>query len=114
MNSPSGADESAADGGAATGGVHWCADIASLIFPLAEHNAICAVHRGAFRTLLGADPTPDACLDYFTRFEEAFRGAAGAKIVRKRIPLGTNLHLTSRDITRKLLEADQIECGERP
>ena len=46
--------------------------------------------------------------------KQAFKAAARAKIERKRIPLGTNLHLTSRDITRKLLEADQIECGERP
>ena len=114
MNSPSGADESVAGGPAAIGGVHWRADIASLIFPLPEHNAICAVHRGAFRTLLGAAPTPDACLGYFARFEDAFRSAATAKILHKRIPVGTNLHLTSRDIARKLLEADQIECGERP
>ncbi|MHC2335617.1 hypothetical protein [Bradyrhizobium sp. USDA 4454] len=114
MNSPSGADQSAARRGTATGGVHWRADIASLVFALPEHDAICAVHRGAFRTLLGADPTPPACLRYFARFEDAFRAAARAKIEGKRIPVATNLHLTSRDIARKLLEADQIERGERP
>ncbi|MGY4161389.1 MULTISPECIES: hypothetical protein [unclassified Bradyrhizobium] len=113
MNSLSGADQSAGGSGTATGGVHWRIDIASVIFPLPEHNAICAVHRGAFRTLLGADPTPPACLGYFARYEHAFRAAAAAKILRKRIPVGTNLHLTSRDIARKLLEADQIERGER-
>jgi hypothetical protein len=107
MNSPSDADGTA-------GNAIWRADIASLVFALPDHGAICAVHRGAFRTLLGADPTPDACLGYFEQFEEAVRAAARAKIVRKRIPPGTNLHLTSRDIARKLLEADQIECGEQP
>ena len=114
MNSPSGAEQSPTGSGAENGAAHWRADIASLVFPLREHNAICAVHRGAFRTLLGADPTPEGCIGYFVRFEDAFRAAASAKILRKRIPVGTNLHLTSRDIARKLLEADQIECGERP
>jgi len=101
-------------GGASNDDVRWRADISSLVFPLPEHGTICAVHRGAFRTLLGTDPTPDACLGYFERYADAFRAAAGAKIARKRIPIGTNLHLTSRDIARKLLEAGQIERGEQP
>jgi hypothetical protein len=96
------------------GNARWRADIASLVFPVQEHGAICAVHRGAFRTLLGTDPTPDTCLGYFERFEAAFRAAATAKIARKRIPAGTNLHLTSRDIARKLVEGGQIERGEQP
>lgn len=91
----------------------WRADIQSLVFPLGDHAAICAVHRGAFRTLLGAEPTPEACLAYFEKLEEAFRAAALLKIARKGIPAGTNLHLTSRDIARKLLESEQIEGGER-
>ena len=92
--------------------VHWRADIASLIFPIGDHGAICAVHRGAFRTLLGAEPTPEDCLGYFQRFEAAFRTAACAKIAHKRIPAGRSLHLTSRDIARKLLEDAQIANGE--
>lgn len=92
--------------------VHWRDDIASLVFPVAGHDAICAVHRGAFRTLLGVDPTPEACLGYFRRFEAAFRTAASAKIARKGILPGTSLHLTSRDIARKLLENAQIANGE--
>ena len=92
--------------------VHWRDDITSLVFPVPGHGAICAVHRGAFRTLLGAEPTPDACLGYFRQFEAAFRAAAGAKIRRKGILPGTSLHLTSRDIARKLLEDAQIANGE--
>ena len=110
MNSPSDASPVPAPDRAA----HWRADITSLVFPVAEHGAICAVHRGAFRTLLGAEVTPEHCVAYFQRFEIAFEAAARAKIARKRIPPGTNLHLTSRDIARKLLEADQIERGEQP
>jgi hypothetical protein len=91
----------------------WRDDITSLIFPIRDHDAICAVHRGAFRTLLGIEPTPEACLGYFTRFEAAFRAAARAKIVRKGIPAGTSLHLTSRDVARKLLEDHQIANGEQ-
>ena len=82
----------------------WRADIQSLIFPIGDHAASCAVHRGAFRTLLRAAPTQEACLAYFAKFEVAFRAAARLKIARKGIPAGTNLHLTSRDIARKLLE----------
>ena len=91
---------------------HWRDDIASLVFRVAGPGAICAVHRGAFRTLLGAEPTPEACLGYFRRFEPAFRAAADAKIARKDILPGTSLHLTSRDIARKLLEDAQIANGE--
>lgn len=92
---------------------HWRADINSLIFPLPAHQAVCAVHRGAFRTLLaGADPAPQACLAYFADVEYAFRAAATAKIARKRIPSGTNLHLTSRDIARKLLDCAPIVSGD--
>ena len=92
--------------------VHWRDDIASLVFPVIGHGAICAVHRGAFRTLLATEPSPEACLGYFRRFEAAFRAAASAKIARKGILPGTNLHLTSRDVARKLLEDAQIANGE--
>ena len=91
---------------------HWRDDITSLVFAVAGHGAICAVHRGAFRTLLGTEPTPEACLGYFERFEAAFRAAAGTKIARKGILPGTSLHLTSRDIARNLLEDAQIANGE--
>lgn len=72
------------------------------------------MHRRAFRTLLGTDPTPQQCLAYFGTFEPAFRAAASLKIARNRIPAGLNLHLTSRDVARKLLEMQQIERGEAP
>ena len=90
----------------------WRSDIESLVFPIEDHAATCAVHRGAFRTLLGVDPTPQACLAYFEKFEAAIRAAASMKIARKRIPAGTNLHLTSRDVARKLIKSGQIEQGE--
>ncbi|SFI67858.1 hypothetical protein SAMN05216525_11258 [Bradyrhizobium sp. Gha] len=92
--------------------MHWRDDIASLVFAVTGHGAICAVHRGAFRTLLGAEPTPQACLGYFQRFELAFRAAAASKIARRGILPGTSLHLTSRDIARKLLQDAQIADGE--
>lgn len=93
----------------------WRSDIDALIFPIGDHAAACAVHRRAFRTLLGSsDPTPQQCLAYFADFERAFRAAAGLKIARDRIPSGMNLHLTSRDVARKLVEMKQIERGEAP
>lgn len=113
VNSQSDASGGPVAGSGSKSDVYWRADIASLVFHIQDHAAICAVHSGAFRTLLGADPNPEACLGYFARFEAAFRLAAQAKIARKHIPVGTNLHLTSRDIARKLLEADPIERGEQ-
>jgi hypothetical protein len=71
------------------------------------------VHRGAFRTLLGFEPAPSDCLAFFRDHEGAFEAAAGLKIARECLPAGRNLHLTSRDIARKLLELNQIECGEQ-
>lgn len=97
-----------------SGEAHWRDDIASLVFAVTGHGAICAVHRGAFRTLLGAEPSPEDCLGYFRRFETAFRAAASTKIARRDIPAGTSLHLTSRDIARKLLEDAQTANGEQP
>ena len=91
----------------------WRDDIASLVFPVRGHGAICAVHRGAFRTLIRAEPSPEDCLGYFRRFESAFREAARAKIARKGVSAGTSLHLTSRDVARKLLEDHQIANGEQ-
>ncbi len=93
---------------------HWRDDITSLVFPVIGHGAICAVHKGAFRTLLGTEPTPEACLGYFQRFEATFRAAASAKIARRGILPGTSLHLTSRDVGRKLLEEPQIAMENRP
>ena len=93
--------------------MRWRSDIEALVFPVRDHAAVCAVHRGAFRTLLGFDPAPNDCLAFFRDNEGAFEAAAGLKIARKRIPPGRNLHLTSRDIARKLLELDQIERGEQ-
>lgn len=91
----------------------WRPDINALIFPIRDHAATCAVHYGAFRTLLGFEPTPNDCLAYFGDFEKAFRLAATIKIAHNRIPAGTNLHLTSRDVARRLVELEQTEQGEQ-
>lgn len=92
---------------------HWRSDINALVFTIEPHAAMCAVHFGAFRTLLGFEPAPDDCVAYFQKFEVAFRSAANGKIARKAIPAGTNLHLTSRDIAKMLLESGQTETGVR-
>ena len=81
----------------------WRSDIDALTFPVATHFASCAVHRRAFRTQLGSEPTAEDCLRYFDQVEYAFEAAASAKIVQKNIPIRTNFHLTSRDIVRKLI-----------
>lgn len=95
-----------------TDAASWRADIDSLVFPIGGHGGLCAVHRRAFRTLLRQEPVRDDCMAYFNRFEAAFRAAATAKIALKDIPKDRNLHLTSRDIARKLVEMHPISQGD--
>jgi hypothetical protein len=92
----------------------WRPDIDALSFPVDAHAASCVVHRRAFRTLLRFEPTPDDCLRYFGEHEAAFRSAAIAKIAQKSLPAGTNLHVTSRDIARKLIEWAPTTEEDRP
>lgn len=92
--------------------MRWHAEIDALVFPVENHAAFCAVHRRAFRTLLGSEPSPEDCLSYFDGFEYAFRAAAGIKIAQKGLPVGRNFHLTSCDIARKLVELEPKE-GEQ-
>src|SRR3954453_18917602 len=84
--------------------LEWRADIDALMFWIEAHSSWCAVHRQAFRTLMRGDPAPQDCRDYFGKAEGAFHAAATAKIARNQIPAGINLHLTSRDVARKLIE----------
>jgi len=95
-------------------GVTWRSDIDALMFWIGAHSARCAVHRQAFRTLLRREATPQDCLTYFAKFESAFRAAATAKIAQNQIPAGTNLHLTSRDVARKLIELSSTQQGDDP
>ena len=80
----------------------WRDDIDGLAFEPEGHAAICAVHRLAFRTLLGRMPTPEDCIDYFRTHEDAFRAAARAKILRRGLARGSNFHLTSRDVAQAI------------
>ena len=96
-----------------TSGARWHSEIDALVFPVERHAALCAVHRLAFRTLLGAEPTAEDCLSYFGGFEAAFKGAAAVKIAQKGLPAGRNFHLTSRDIARKLVELELKQQGEQ-
>ena len=67
---------------------------------------------GAFRTLLKFEPTPADCLQYFGEREQAFRMAADRKIAQQNIAVGKNLHLTSRDVARKLAGPAFVNHGE--
>jgi hypothetical protein len=104
--------ESSSPGGVPNAGAVWRSDIDALEFPLDAHSAFCMVHRRAFRTLLGFDPAAADCLHHFAEHAHAFRSAAAAKIAQKNLPPGTNLHLTSRDIARKLLSLRRAGYGE--
>jgi hypothetical protein len=84
----------------------WRPEIDALVFPVEHHAAFCAVHRLAFRTLLGSDPRPEDCLNFFVKFGYAFRDAASFKIAQKGLRPGLNFHLTSRDVARKLVEGE--------
>ncbi|MDB6060136.1 MAG: hypothetical protein JWM78_239 [Verrucomicrobiaceae bacterium] len=80
----------------------WREDIESLAFRPAGHEGLCVVHRRAFRTLLGFEPTPENCLAYFEQEIILFQRTATEKIERKKIDLKTAFHLNSRDIRRAI------------
>lgn len=69
------------------------------------------VHRRAFRTLLGFNPTPEDCESFFGAHRAAFEAAARAKILEKNIVSGLNFHLTSRDVARQLKLAKSRRVG---
>jgi len=81
----------------------WDAAIESLVFYPARHDAICAVHKHVFRTLLGRAVTPEDCIAYFIAQHSAFQAAATAKILRDHIATMNSLHINSRDVKRQLL-----------
>lgn len=78
----------------------WRDDIDSLAFRPDSHAGWCVMHRRAFRTLLGFEPTPQDCLEYFDREQLAIRKAASKKTQRATIAPDQNFHLNSRDIRR--------------
>lgn len=78
----------------------WREDIDSLAFYVDQHEGLCVMHRRAFRALLGFDPTPQQCLDYFEQRRVVFVQSARNKIERAKIPSSANFHITSRDIRR--------------
>lgn len=80
----------------------WRADIDALTFLPPGHRGRCAVHRLAFRTLLGHLPTPADCLAHFARHRAAFHKAATRKIAARDLPTDSSLHLNSRDIERAM------------
>jgi len=82
----------------------WRPAIDALVFRPVGHAGNCAVHRLAFRALLGRTGAPGDCLAYFAAHRPAFERAAAAKIARRGLDVAANLHLTSRDVERALGE----------
>jgi hypothetical protein len=80
----------------------WRSDIDALAFQPEEHIGLCMVHRRAFRTLLGATPSPRQCIEFFSAHHEAFQAAARVKLLQTRVATTANFHLTSRDVSRRL------------
>ncbi len=80
----------------------WRDDIDALTFEPSGHLGFCAVHRLAFRTLLGRMATPDDCMTCFSANEPAFQAAARAKILRRGLAPGANFHLTSREVAKAI------------
>ncbi len=83
-------------------GAHWQAAIDALVFRPPGHGGVCAVHRLAFRALLGRLGTPADCLAHFAAHRPAFERAAAAKIARRGLDPAASLHVTSRDVARAI------------
>jgi hypothetical protein len=78
----------------------WRSDLGSLSFQPRGHAGQCLIHRRAFKTILGFNPTPDDCAALFQQRQPAFQAAAAAKIGQAALAADANFHLTSRDILR--------------
>lgn len=90
----------------------WSDTLDALRFSVPGHGALCAMHRLAFRALLGKEPQKEACLQFFADNREAFLKAASAKISSLKLPADRSLHINSRDV-RRALTADPIEGTAR-
>ena len=93
-------------GSAPEGDGLWRPAIDALVFCPPGHEGVCAVHRLAFRALLGRTGTAEDCLAFFATHRLAFERAAVAKIRRRGLDVKASLHLTSRDLARAIGEAD--------
>jgi hypothetical protein len=91
--------------------VTWRSHIEALAFQPAGRQEDCVVHRRAFRTLLGFDPSPEECEAFFRANRAAFEAAASAKVLEKDLASGVNFHLTSRDVARQLRLATRCPVG---
>jgi len=60
----------------------WSEELDALRFAVPGHGAFCAVHRLAFKAVLGPSPTEEGALAFFHDHEAAFVAAALAKIKR--------------------------------
>jgi hypothetical protein len=89
----------------------WRSHIEALAFQPAGRQEDCVVHRRAFRTLLGFDPSPEECESFFRANRAAFEAAARCKILEKSLASGFNFHLTSRDVARQLRLATSCRVG---
>jgi hypothetical protein len=79
----------------------------ALSFQPPGHIGECLVHRGAWRTLLGFDPSPDQCLQWFGAHRARIYDAAADKIKGARLGSGDRFHLSSRDISRAWVESPE-------
>lgn len=95
-----------------TGSAEWSVALDALRFSVPGHGVPCAVHRLAFKALLGTLPDREACLACFLENQQAFVAAARVKIERQKLPADRSLHLNSRDI-RRALGADMAAGPER-
>ncbi|MFF2320857.1 hypothetical protein ACFVTJ_07390 [Agrobacterium sp. NPDC058088] len=85
----------------------WSDELDALRFAVPGHGAPCAVHRLAFKAVLGPSPAGQAALAFFHDNKAAFLLAAFAKIKRANLPAGRSLHLNSRDIRRAIAGEDE-------
>lgn len=78
----------------------WRSDLNSLSFQPDNHAGQCLIHRRAFQTILGFQPTPEQCAACYIELRHVFQQAAAVKIRRAALTSDARFHLTSRDVLR--------------
>lgn len=89
-------------------GMVWREGIDALQFKFDDKARSCLIHRLAFKALLNELPNRQNCQAFFEDHSGAFLSAAVKKAARTGQP-DQNIHITSRDVTRALKEAEPFK-----
>lgn len=92
----------------------WRDDLDALQFAAGTGGALCMIHRLAFRSLIGREPQKQDCIEWYDHNAAVFQAAAIDKMTRLNLPKDRNLHIDSRDVSRRMMAANVTDGQANP